>query len=224
MTLIHIIDDDRRLLHALAVSLRAQGYEVQTSADATSALREIPNNRPDLAIVDLGLPDFEGSELVRRLRRWLPIPIIVLSARDSQASKVSSLDAGADDYVTKPFGIDELTARIRAALRRAGPDERPLTVRTGSLTIDVGARRAEKNSKPVSLSPTEWNLLGCLIRMQGQLVPQQNLLDEIWGPGYPNQSNYLRVYIARLRRKLESDPARPKHIVTVPGMGYRFDA
>ncbi len=223
MTLIHIVDDDKGLLHALAINLRAREYEVHLSPDGKTALTSIARDNPDLVIVDLGLPDMDGLELVRGLRAWLTVPIIVLSARESQADKVGALDAGADDYVTKPFGMDEFVARIRAALRRASPEKTPSAMVTSTFTVDLAARRVTKGSKEVTLTPTEWHFLEILVRHKGQLVGQQQLLNEVWGEGYSNQTNYLRVYIARLRRKLETDPTRPRHLITVAGSGYRFD-
>ena len=223
MTLIHIVDDDKGLLHALAINLRARECEVHLSPDGKTALTSIARDNPDLVIVDLGLPDMDGLELVRGLRAWLTVPIIVLSARESQADKVGALDAGADDYVTKPFGMDEFVARIRAALRRASPEKTPSAMVTSTFTVDLAARRVTKGSKEVTLTPTEWHFLEILVRHKGQLVGQQQLLNEVWGEGYSNQTNYLRVYIARLRRKLETDPTRPRHLITVAGSGYRFD-
>ena len=225
MTSIHIVDDDRGLLHALAINLRARGYDVVLSADGSSALKAIAATSPDLVVVDLGLPDMDGVDVVRGLRAWFTSPIIVLSAREAQADKVRALDAGADDYVTKPFGMDEFVARIRAAIRRASrPAVTESVITTPSLRIDLAARQVLRNSDEVMLTPTEWHMLEILVRHPGQLISQAQLLSEVWGDGYSNQSNYLRVYIARLRRKLENDPARPQHLITVAGSGYRFDA
>ena len=224
MTRIHLVDDDRGLAHALAINLRAHDFEVSYSFDGATALKAIAATPPDLVVVDLGLPDIDGVDVVRGLRAWLDVPIIVLSARDSQHDKVRALDVGADDYVTKPFGMDELLARIRAAVRRASGSERTASVVTaGPMRIDLVARRVFRDDQEVTLTPTEWHLLELLVRHQGQLVSQQQLLSEVWGPGYSEQSNYLRVYMARLRRKLETDPAHPAHLITVAGSGYRFD-
>jgi len=224
VTRIHLVDDDRGLVHALAINLRAHGFDVGCSFDGTTALKAVAATPPDLVVVDLGLPDIDGVDVVVGLRAWSDVPVIVLSARDGQRDKVRALDVGADDYVTKPFGMDELLARIRAAVRRAGGADRTAPVITaGSLRIDLVARQAIRDGREVMLTPTEWHLLEMLVRHQGQLVSQQQLLNEIWGPGYSEQSNYLRVYVARLRRKLEADPARPVHLITVAGSGYRFD-
>ncbi|MEU4289506.1 response regulator [Kribbella sp. NPDC026596] len=219
-----IVDDDRQLLRALAINLRARRYDVETAADGASALAAAGRRPPGLVILDLGLPDMNGVEVVSGLRGWCSAPIIVLSARDAQADKVAALDAGADDYVTKPFGMDELLARIRAALRRAAvPDPgAPAVVRTEAFTIDLAAKRVTTSEGDVRLTPTEWSLLEMLVRNPGKLVSQKQLLQDVWGPGYESETNYLRVYMAQLRRKLELDPARPIHLITEPGMGYRF--
>jgi two-component system, OmpR family, KDP operon response regulator KdpE len=218
-----IVDDDRQLLRALAINLRARQYDVETAADGKSALVAAGRRPPDLVILDLGLPDLNGVEVVAGLRGWCSAPIIVLSARDTQADKVAALDAGADDYVTKPFGMDELLARIRAALRRAAPaTDAPAVVRTEAFTIDLAAKRVTATEGDIRLTPTEWSLLEVLVRNPGKLVSQKQLLQEVWGPTYESETNYLRVYMAQLRRKLELDPARPTHLITEPGMGYRF--
>ncbi|WP_427893389.1 response regulator [Kribbella sp. GL6] len=223
MSRVLIVDDDRRLLRALAINLRARHYEVDTAADGTSALAAAGKRPPDLVILDLGLPDINGVEVVHGLRGWCTAPIVVLSARDAQADKVAALDAGADDYVTKPFGMDELLARIRAALRRTTADLGAATVRTAAFTLDLAAKRATTAEGDVRLTPTEWNLLEILVRNPGKLIGQKQLLHDVWGPGYEAETNYLRVYMAQLRRKLELDPARPDHLITEPGMGYRFE-
>ncbi|MFD7154980.1 response regulator [Kribbella sp. NPDC059898] len=223
MSRVLIVDDDRRLLRALAINLRARHYEVDTAADGTSALATAGKRPPDLVILDLGLPDINGVEVVHGLRGWCTAPIVVLSARDAQADKVAALDAGADDYVTKPFGMDELLARIRAALRRTTADPGAATVRTAAFMIDLAAKRATTAEGDVRLTPTEWNLLEILVRNPGKLIGQKQLLHDVWGPGYEAETNYLRVYMAQLRRKLELDPARPDHLITEPGMGYRFE-
>ncbi|GAA3096321.1 two-component system KDP operon response regulator KdpE [Kribbella aluminosa] len=223
MTRVLIVDDDRRLLRALAINLRARHYEVDTAADGASALATAGKRPPDLVILDLGLPDLDGVEVVHGLRGWCTASIIVLSARDAQADKVAALDAGADDYVTKPFGMDELLARIRAALRRTTADTGAATIRTEAFTIDLAARRVTTADGDVRLTPTEWSLLEILVRNPGKLIGQKQLLQDVWGPGYEAETNYLRVYMAQLRRKLELDPARPDHLITEPGMGYRFE-
>jgi len=223
VTRILIVDDEPQLLRALGINLRARRYDVDTAPDGVSALTTATRRPPDLVILDLGLPDMEGVDVVVGLRGWCAAPIIVLSARDAQADKVAALDAGADDYVTKPFGMDELLARVRAALRRATrPDAAPV-VRTDAFTIDLAARRVTTSDGQVRLTPTEWHLLEVLIRNPGKLVSQKQLLREVWGPGYESETNYLRVYVAQLRRKLEHDPSKPHHLLTEPGMGYRFE-
>jgi two-component system, OmpR family, KDP operon response regulator KdpE len=222
MTRVLIVDDDRQLLRALAINLRARNYQVDTATDGTAALSTASRQPPDLVILDLGLPDMNGVDVVDGLRGWYAAPIVVLSARDAQAQKVAALDAGADDYVTKPFGMDELLARIRAALRRAAPAETSPRIQTSAFTIDLAAKRVTTTEGDIRLTPTEWNLLEILIRNPDKLVSHKQLLQEVWGPGYQSQTNYLRVYMAQLRRKLELDPARPQHLITEPGIGYRF--
>ncbi len=223
MTRILVVDDDPALLRALAINLRARHFDVDTAADGATALRHAASSPPDLVVLDLGLPDMDGAEVVAGLRGWASVPIVVLSARDSQWAKVDALDAGADDYVTKPFGMDELLARIRAALRRATPERPAPVVTTAAFTVDLAAHRVTRNGAPVRLTPTEWHVLEVLVRNAGRLVTQQQLLREVWGPAYDEQTNYLRVYLAQLRRKLEPTPARPRHLVTEPGIGYRFE-
>jgi two-component system KDP operon response regulator KdpE len=179
-----------------------------------------------VVLLDLGLPDMDGSEVIRGLRGWTRVPIIVLSARHTSGEKVRALDAGADDYVTKPFGMDELLARLRAAVRRAEPEpgaEPEPVVATEAFTVDLAARRVRRDGADVRLTPTEWHLLEILVRNPGRLIPQTRLLQEVWGPAYRTETNYLRVYLAQLRRKLEPDPSRPRHLITEPGMGYRFE-
>jgi two-component system KDP operon response regulator KdpE len=215
-----LVDDDATLRQTLAIGLRSAGHDVLLAADGRSALQAAGEDRPDLVVLDLGLPDVPGVEVLRELRTWSRLPVVVLSARDGSEDKVQALDLGADDYVTKPFGADELLARIRAAARRAGSDLPVLEA--GALTIDVPARRVTRAGSVVRLTPTEWGLLEALVRHPGRLVGQQDLLHEVWGPSYGRETNYLRVYIAGLRKKLEDDPARPRHLVTEPGMGYRF--
>ena len=215
-----LVDDDATLRQTLAIGLRAEGHDVLLSADGRSALQAATEDQPDLMVLDLGLPDLSGVEVLRELRRWSRLPVVVLSARDGSADKVEALDLGADDYVTKPFGVAELLARIRAAARRAGSDL-PV-VQAGSLTIDLPARRVTRDGSVVRLTPTEWGVLEVLVRHPGRLVSQKDLLHEVWGPSYDRETNYLRVYLAGLRKKLEDDPAVPRHLVTEPGMGYRF--
>ena len=222
MNRILIVEDEPQLLRALTINLRARGYEVKPAADGTSALVAAGAGDIDLVILDLGLPDMDGVDVVRALRGWNNVPVIVLSARDAQAAKVAALDAGADDYVTKPFGMDELLARIRAGLRRTVPATDAPIVRTASFSVDLSAKRAERNGQEVRLTPTEWHLLELLVRNPGKLLSQQQLLQQVWGPSYATETNYLRVYMAQLRRKLEPHPSQPQHLLTEPGMGYRF--
>ncbi|MET0522149.1 MAG: response regulator [Jiangellaceae bacterium] len=222
MTSVLIVEDEPQLLRALAINLRARGYDVQTAADGTTALTLAGRRPPDLVILDLGLPDIDGIDVIHGLRGWTQTPIVVLSARQDQADKVAALDAGADDYLTKPFGMDELLARLRAALRRTTPEDNQPAVTLGSFTVDLATKTVTGGGETVHLTPTEWHLLEVLVRNTGKLVGQPQLLRELWGPGYETQTNYLRVYIAQLRRKLETDPSRPRHLLTEPGLGYRF--
>jgi two-component system KDP operon response regulator KdpE len=216
-----LVDDDATLRRTLGIGLRAAGYDVLMTADGRSALQALREDRPDLVVLDLGLPDLSGVEVLRRLRAWSTTPVVVLSARAESTETVQALDLGADDYVTKPFGMEELLARIRAAARRAGSDVPVLEA--GDLVIDLPARRVTKAGSVVRLTPTEWGLLEMLVRVPGRLVSQQDLLHEVWGPTYSRESNYLRVYVGGLRKKLEDDPSRPRHLVTEPGIGYRFE-
>ncbi|GAA2736267.1 response regulator [Actinocorallia aurantiaca] len=223
MTRVLVVDDEPQIIRTLRINLKARGYQVDTAPDGRTALELAARHNPDLVLLDLGLPDLEGVEVVHGLRGWTGVPIIVLSARHSAGEKVEVLDAGADDYVTKPFGMDELLARMRAALRRAAPAEEEAVVATADFTVDLAAKRVVRNGADVRLTPTEWHVLEILVRNPGRLVSQQHLLHEVWGPSYATETNYLRVYLAQLRRKLEPDPARPRYFITEPGMGYRFD-
>jgi two-component system KDP operon response regulator KdpE len=222
MTRVLIVDDDTQLLRALSINLRARNYEVDVAPDGRTALATAARNAPNLVILDLGLPDIDGVEVVHSLRGWSTAPIVVLSARGAQAEKVTALDAGADDYVTKPFGMDELLARIRSALRRAAPADTVAVIVTEAFTIDLASKRLTTSDGEVRLTPTEWHLLEILARNPDKLISQRRLLREVWGPTYETETNYLRVYIAQLRRKLELEPSRPRHLLTEPGMGYRF--
>ena len=224
MTRVLVVDDDRALARALAINLKARGYDVEVATTGADALKAAAATPPDVVILDLGLPDLDGLDVLAGLRGWTSTPVLVLSARQDQAQKVAALDAGADDYVTKPFGMDELLARLRAALRRgpSEPAEVPV-VTTADFTIDLSARRVSIAAGEVRLTPTEWHLLEILVRSPGRLVGQRQLLQEVWGPAYETETNYLRVYVAQLRRKLEPDPAHPVHLITEPGMGYRFE-
>lgn len=220
MTKILIVDDEPQILRALRINLAARHYEVAMAPDGGSALRQAADWRPDLVILDLGLPDIDGVDVIHGLRGWSRIPIIVLSGRAGSADKVDALDAGADDYVTKPFGIDELLARVRAATRRSALHDPALArVQVGSHTVDLTNKSVTGG---VRLTPTEWHLLEILLRNPGKLVSQRQMLTEVWGSTYLTATHYLRQYMAQLRRKLERDPAHPEHLITEPGMGYRF--
>lgn len=223
MTRVLVVDDEPQIVRALVINLRARGYEADAAQDGASALQIAAARHPDVIILDLGLPDMDGIEVISGLRGWTRVPIIVLSARQASGEKVEALDAGADDYVTKPFGMDELLARLRAAVRRAAPaaDEGSLLVETESFSVDLAAKKVNRGGTDVRLTPTEWHLLETLVRNTGRLVTQKALLQEVWGPAYGTETNYLRVYLAQLRRKLEPDPSHPRHFITEPGMGYR---
>jgi two-component system, OmpR family, KDP operon response regulator KdpE len=222
VTTVLLVDDDPQLLRALRITLVARGYQVIAVADGTTALAAASRTPPDLVILDLGLPDLDGVAVIEGLRGWCTAPIIVLSARGVEAAKVQALDAGADDYVTNPFGMDELQARMRAALRRAIPGTAAATVSTDAFTIDLAAKRVTTPAGEVRLTPTEWHLLELLAREPDRLITQRQLLHQVWGPAYQNETNYLRVHLANLRRKLEPDPSRPRYLITEPGIGYRF--
>jgi two-component system KDP operon response regulator KdpE len=219
-----VVDDERGLRRALEINLRARGYVVDEAATGEEALALAARHHPDVVILDLGLPGISGCDVIEGLRGWTHVPIIVLSARDAESEKVKALDAGADDYVTKPFGVDELLARVRAALRRAQPtaDDEPV-VATRDFTVDLAAKRVVRGGEVVHLTPTEWHLLETLVRRPGRLVSQQQLLHDVWGPEYGDEAHYLRVFMAQLRRKLEPQPSRPRYLLTEPGMGYRFE-
>ena len=219
MTRVLVVDDDPQILRALRINLRARDYDVNVAADGAAALRAAAAHPPDLVVLDLGLPDMDGADVIRGLRGWSTVPIIVLSGRVEGGDKVGALDAGADDYVTKPFGVDELLARIRAVTRRVLPQDAPAVTVVGQYRIDLADRTITPEQR---LTPTEWQLLERLLRHPGKLITQRHLLQEVWGPQYGTETNYLRQYMARLRRKLEDDPTRPKHLLTEPGMGYRF--
>jgi two-component system KDP operon response regulator KdpE len=219
MTRILVVDDDPQILRALRINLRARKYDVDVAADGAGALRTAAAHPPDLIVLDLGLPDMDGAEVIRGLRGWSTVPNIVLSGRAEGTDKVTALDAGADDYVTKPFGVDELLARIRAVTRRAQPQDAIAVAHVGRYTIDLSDHTITPDQR---LTPTEWQLLEQLLRNPGKLITQRHLLHEVWGPQYGTETNYLRQYMARLRRKLEDDPTRPRHLLTEPGMGYRY--
>jgi two-component system, OmpR family, KDP operon response regulator KdpE len=227
MTRVLVVDDEPALARALAINLRARKYEVDVAATGAAALDLAARTHPDVVLLDLGLPDIDGVEVIRGLRGWTSIPIIVLSARQTSDDKVEALDAGADDYVTKPFAMDELLARLRAAVRRGaagvGSADDDLVLTTPDFTIDLPARRVRRDGEEVHLTPTEWAMLDVLVRNRGRLVTQRQLLQAVWGPEYERETNYLRVYTAQLRRKLEPDPSRPVYLRTEPGLGYRFE-
>jgi two-component system KDP operon response regulator KdpE len=224
MTRVLVVDDEPQIVRALQINLKARGYEVHLAGSGTAALKVAAQHPPELVILDLGLPDFDGVDVIRGLRGWTEAPILVLSGRTDQTDKVEALDAGADDYVTKPFGIDELLARMRAVLRRSNPAQDQPVVTVGGASVDLAAKRVTlENGEDIRLTPTEWHLLEVLVRHPGKLMSQRQLLTEVWGPGYETASGNLRFYMGQLRRKLEPDPARPKHLLTEPGMGYRFE-
>ncbi|MDQ4501172.1 response regulator [Sinomonas sp. ASV322] len=218
-----VVDDEPQLLRALQINLRAEGYAVATAENGTQALHLAASNPPDVLVLDLGLPDMDGSEVIRGIRGWSDMPIVVLSARHGSADKVEALDAGADDYVTKPFGLDELLARLRAVERRSAHVPPGGVVDVGDLHINLGAATVTRDGERVHLTPREWGVLQMLVANRGNLVTQRQLLQTVWGPAYGEETQYLRVYMAQLRRKLETDPARPKHLITEAGLGYRFE-
>jgi two-component system KDP operon response regulator KdpE len=223
VTKVLVVDDEPALRRTLAILLRARGYEVVSAADGRSGLAAVPAEHPDVVVLDLGLPDLDGVDVVRSLRGWSPVPILVLSGRLDARQKVAALDAGADDYVTKPFDVEELLARLRAVARRHAPTVPAAPVRLGRCTVDVEDRTARADDgTAVHLTPTQWQLLEMLVRSPGRLVGQRTLLREVWGPTYEKQTHYLRQYMKQLRDRLEDDPSNPRHLVTDPGLGYRF--
>ena len=249
MTRVLVVDDEPQIIRALRINLRVREYQVDVAATGTEALQMAARHPPDLVILDLGLPDLDGVEVIQGLRGWTKAPIIVLSGRADSTDKVEALDAGADDYITKPFGVEELLARMRAAVRRTGTPEDQPRIRLGDLIVDLAAKRvtrqaavstgggpatgggaagggppagAEGHADDIRLTPTEWHLLEVLLRHPGKLLSRNQLLTEVWGPGYADATGNLRLYMAQLRRKLEPDPARPRWLITEPGMGYRY--
>ena len=222
MSRVLVVDDDPALVRALSINLRARGYEVHAASTGAGALALAASHPPQAVVLDLGLPDLDGTEVIAGLRGWTGVPILVLSAREDSAEKVAALDAGADDYVVKPFGMDELLARLRAAIRRGSPEPARPVVTTADFTVDLGAGRVTRDGGDVRLTPTEWHLLEVLLRNPGKLLSRNQLLTEVWGPGYAEATGNLRLYMAQLRRKLEPDPARPRWLITEPGMGYRY--
>ncbi|MEV7429932.1 MULTISPECIES: response regulator [unclassified Nocardioides] len=222
MTFVLVVDDDPAMRRTLSINLRARDYEVETAADGRSALQVVGEREPDVVLLDLGLPDLDGTAVLRGLRAVSQVPVIVVSARTGSDDKVEALDLGADDFITKPFSVEELLARVRAAARRAGTAEPPLRVEVDGLVLDVTDSRALRDGVEVHLTPIEWRIVEQLVRGGGRLVRQSTLLHEVWGPAYARQTNYLRVHLASIRRKLEADPAHPRLFTTEPGMGYRF--
>ena len=223
MSRILVVDDEPQLLRALGTNLKARGYDVELAATGEAALAVAARTHPDVVVLDLGLPGIDGTEVIRGLRGWSSVPIIVLSVRETESEKVEALDAGADDYVTKPFGMDELLARLRAALRRAVPGEEEAVVHTDDFDVDLAAKRVTTANGEIRLTPTEWAIVEILVRNPGKLVSQRQLLQEVWGPQYEKETNYLRVYLAQIRQKLEPDPAKPRYFITEARMGYRFN-
>ncbi|MGW7329495.1 response regulator [Streptomyces sp. NPDC054840] len=228
MTRVLVVEDDPQLVRALKINLQARKFEVEEATDGGTALRLAAAHKPDVIVLDLGLPDMDGIEVIKGVRGWSKVPILVLSARHTSEDKIRALDAGADDYVTKPFSMDELLARLRAATRRQEAPESSRSaevsvVTTDEFSIDLIAKKVHRGERTVRLTPTEWHLLEILITHPGRLITQSQLLLEVWGPTYGENTNYLRVYMAQLRRKLEADPSHPRYFITEPGMGYRFE-
>jgi two-component system KDP operon response regulator KdpE len=221
MSRVLVVDDEAPILRTMDVNLRARGYDVQLASTGTQALALAARRHPDAVVLDLGLPDVDGIDVIRGLRGWTNVPIIILSARTAEAQKVAALDAGANDYVTKPFGIDELMARLRAALRVATPIDEAATVDTADFTIDLAARRIRKQGRDVRLTATEWQVVEILARNPGKLITQRHLLEQVWGLT-DTKTNYVRVLMVAVRRKLEPDPTHPRYFITEPGSGIRF--
>ena len=222
MSKVLVIEDEAPLRRALRIFLEAHDYEVVLAASGREGLDAAAHEHPDVVILDLGLPDMDGVSVAAALRGWSTVPIVVLSARDAEPVKVAALDAGADDYVTKPFAMNEFLARLRAALRRAAPTEQERIITTTDFEIDLGSKQIHQDGKELHLTPTEWQIVEVLARHRGKLVTQQQLLQQVWGPQYERETHYLRIYMSQIRRKLEPDPSRPRYFITEPGMGYRF--
>ena len=218
-----VVEDDPRIGKSLAVNLHARGYEADVAVTGEQALDLAARHHPDVVILDLGLPGMDGLDVVRGLRGWSPVPIVVLSARGSEAAKVEALDLGADDYVTKPFGMDELFARLRSAVRRAVLPEGKAVVTTPDFTLDFAAKRVHRNGELIRLTPTQWHIVEVLVRHTGRLVTYEQLLQEVWGPTYGKETNYLRVFMTQIRKELEPEPSRPRYFITEPGLGFRFE-
>lgn len=223
MTKVLVVEDESGIARALQLNFKAHGYQPLLAPNAAVARRLAADEQPEVVILDLGLPDEDGVDFIRWLRQWSLVPVIVLSARHGSQDKVAALDAGADDYVTKPFGIEELMARLRAATRRSAVAQEIPQVQGADFTVDLAARKVTREGAEIRLTPTEWSILEILVRNQGRLVSQQQLLLQVWGPAYAKETQYLRVYLNQLRRKLEKDPATPRHLITEAGMGYRFE-
>jgi two-component system, OmpR family, KDP operon response regulator KdpE len=223
MSRVLVVDDEPQMLRALSINLRARGYELDLAQTGKEALRLVAKAHPDVVVLDLGLPDLDGMEVIAGIRGWSSVPIVVLSARDREVDKVAALDAGADDYVQKPFGMDELLARLRAALRRASPSDEMAVVETPDFTVDLGAKRVLRQGSEVRLTATEWHIVEVLVRNAGRLVTQRQLLQEVWGPKYERETHYLRVFLAQIRHKLEPNPREPRYFITAARMGYRFE-
>ncbi|MEK8073970.1 response regulator [Rhodococcoides navarretei] len=217
-----VVDDEPQIVRALRINLNVRGFEVVSAASGGEALRVAANFHPDIVILDLGLPDIDGIDVIAGLRGWTDVPILVLSARTDSADTVEALDAGADDFVTKPFGMDELLARLRAALRRGPHSVAEPVVQTADFTVDLAAKTVVREGASVHLTRTEWGVLELLVRNEGKLVSQKEILRTVWGPGHERETHYLRIYLGQLRQKLERDPAAPVHLITETGMGYRF--
>lgn len=223
MTRILVVDDDSVLQRTLRINLRARGHEVLLAATGEQALAAFAANQPELIVLDLGLPDLDGIEVLRRVRALSSVPVIVLSARQQADDKVEALDEGADDYVSKPFNVDELMARVRAALRRGATEaDAPDTIDVDGLVLDFAAHVASRDGRPIHLTPTEWRILAELARHPGRVVSHEGLLRSVWGPGYGREHHYLRVYANQIRRKIEADPSHPRHLINEPGLGYRL--
>ncbi len=222
-----IADDDPQILRALRITLTAKGYEVTTATDGAEAIAAAVDHRPDIFLIDLGMPRLDGIQVIQAIRGWSQAPILVVSGRAGAADKVEALDAGADDYITKPFAVEELLARIRALTRRVSRDDSTPVARLGNVTIDLAAHSVSHDSqegkRQIRLTPTEWQFIEILIRNAGKLVTRQTVLTTIWGTEHAEDTGYLRLYVSQLRRKLEADPANPVHLLTEPGMGYRLE-
>ncbi|MCX5205136.1 response regulator transcription factor [Streptomyces sp. NBC_00237] len=228
MSRVLVVEDDPQLVRALVINLQAREFGVDAAPDGASALRIAAARQPDAILLDLGLPDMDGIDVIKALRAWTKAPVLVLSARRSSPEKIEAFEAGADDYLTKPFSMDELLARLRASLRRTHPGreapEEAAVVDTGDFSVNLVAKKVSRDGHDVRLTPTEWQLLEILICNPGRLISQRRLLQDVWGPAHARNTNYLRVYMAQLRRKLEPDPSHPRYLITEPGMGYRFEA